>query len=593
MKQRNKPIGLTAFISASVFFALTFAVTFWFYLYTKYVPFLLCSLILGMPALMNIIIALMSWDAKCKRPEKPKRESENADPSAKKVKKKGSVKYAVRVSFFGISSFYNKTRKILKLLLLVAVFVLAQLYFGMTLRKVTSIFVLEYWQPVVLLLLFVGAIIFDKYCKHTESESKFINSLLHNSRLFFYLTKLSLALAIIISMVKLLGFADLQKYSIYIFAAIFYYASVLIVVSIAVLIIKKELEASPKMIIPLPFAGKDSRELGVISFLEKNTGITMRSLWSIKLIKQILPYTVIAVAALLWFSTGIVQVESYQQGAVYRFGKLCDEPLESGLHLTLPYPLDKVEIYSTEVVDKLTIGYISKEDTDNIWTSTHGSNEHKLLLGNGNELVSMNLRVEYKISDLNKYLKNSATPLAFLEARAYELITDRTISTDLETLLSVDRAAFAASYRQELSDNIAEYDIGLEVVSVVLESIHPPLEIAEVYQEIISAEIKAEQQLLAALGEAATKKAQAEIQRDTEVNTALADYYNKLAEANASVAEFMASVEAYGGSGEDYLYYKYLKAITEAYGKANLVIVGEGVDSSKIFFGSFGNKTEE
>ena len=94
----------------------------------------------------------------------------------------------------------------------------------------------------------------------------------------------------------------------------------------------------------------------------------MRSLLSVKYVKQIAPMIVLVSGIFLWLSTCVVQVESYQEAAVYRIGMLREKMLQPGIHLTLPYPFDKVEIYDTGAVQKVTIGYRSEESTDNIWT---------------------------------------------------------------------------------------------------------------------------------------------------------------------------------------------------------------------------------
>lgn len=60
---------------------------------------------------------------------------------------------------------------------------------------------------------------------------------------------------------------------------------------------------------------------GALTWLEQHTGISMRSLWSLKFIKMILPSCAMAVLLLVWLSTCVVQVETYQQGALYRFGQ--------------------------------------------------------------------------------------------------------------------------------------------------------------------------------------------------------------------------------------------------------------------------------
>ena len=139
----------------------------------------------------------------------------------------------------------------------------------------------------------------------------------------------------------------------------------------------------------------------------------------------------------------------------------------------------------------------------------------------------------------------------------------------------------------ELMKKLDLHDIGIEIVSVVLESIHPPIEIASIYQQIISAEIEAEQLIIEAQNVASVAKSMAEQERDSAIGEEQALPATKVAAAKPAVAEFMAGVGAYNAYSSEYMYYKYLEAIREAYKKANLVIVGKGVDSSKIFFGSF------
>jgi hypothetical protein len=51
----------------------------------------------------------------------------------------------------------------------------------------------------------------------------------------------------------------------------------------------------------------------------------------------------------------------------------------------------------------------------------------------------------------------------------------------------------------------------------------------------------------------------------------------------------MASVEANNTNKDSYQYYKYLNALSQAYGKSNLILVGDGVDTSKIYFGNISN----
>lgn len=523
-------------------------------------------------------------------------EVEQEEVKKSKKEKRKSKKKSFRVSPSFVAKMVNIVR-----ILLVAMYVIIFYYANSTIfsyvKNINSqdVVIPTIVNVVPLLILFVAMIVCDRFCKHGETDTPFIHALLQNSRIFFKILLIEVLLAIVVVIVESLELLNVSTYASYIMAGIFYYSVVFITISFAVIGIRKEYTVAPYLNVPIPMwkTKDDPDRVGFVEYLEKNTGISMKSLWSVKYFKQIAPLVVLVSATVLWVSTCVVQVESYQQGAVYRFGALQSKLLQPGIHLTLPFPFDRVEIYDTEVVQKTTIGYRAEENADNIWTKSHGEEEYKLLLGGGDELVSINLRLEYKISDLKKYLKTFKDPKAQMEAMAYELVTDRTIETDLDTLLSADREAFALNFRKDLSNLLNKQNVGIEVVSVVLESIHPPVEIATVYQELISAEISAEKRILIAQGTANATIAKAQAGADTAVYGAQAEQKEKVAKAKANIAEFLASAEAYRTNKDAYTYYKYLKAVGEAYGNANLVILGDGVDESRLYFGNFSNSDEK
>ena len=443
-------------------------------------------------------------------------------------------------------------------------------------------------HAVFLIILFVVITILERLCKHSKDNTRFVSAILSNCRVFFTILSVQTVLAAVCVIVEVLQLVNIQKYIGYIYTGIFFYYVAFVTLSLLIILMRKELAVAPYIHVPVPFVKREieGQEKSFVEYLEENTGITLRSLWSIKYIRDITPAVVFLIAVLLWLSTCIIQVEINQQAAVYRIGNLQEKILKPGLHLTLPYPFDKVEIYDTETVNKTTIGYKATENSDNIWTEGHQGEEYKLLLGGGDEVVSINLRLEYKISDLKQYLTTATSPESMMQALAYELVTDQTIATDLSSLMSADRDAFSENFQKELAKMMEEKNLGLEVVAVILESIHPPVEIAWVYQELISAGINAERYLVNAQDVAAVTIAQAETTHDTTVGGAQVSYEEKVAAAKASVTEFMASVEAYNASSDAYKYQKYLAAVRKAYGNANLVILGEGVDQSAIYFGN-------
>lgn len=568
---------VTAAISTAVIFLVTI-VTLVMYLFTEYYLYFflaVTSLFLGANSLFLILFkTLDTWS------KQPKQEP------VEEKKRKRKINYClilkiITVAIYAITFYYSN----------------ANIYDYVKTLGQKEVMVPTIANVVVFLILFVATLVCDRICKYGDAQTPFVEALLQNSRIFLKLLSFEMLLATVAVILESLKLIKIQVYIGYLFAGLFYYYVAFLTISMAVIAIRKEFCVAPYINVPVPMWKTKANQdrMGFIEYLETNTGISMRSLWSAKYVKQIAPLVVLISGAVLWISTCVVQVETYQQAAVYRLGVLQEDILKPGIHFTLPYPFDKVEIYDTGVVQKTTIGYRSEENADNIWTQSHGEEEYKLLLGGGDELVSINLRLEYKISNLNNYLKTSTEPKAHMEALAYELVTDQTIATDLSSLLSVDREAFASNFKKELSEKLEKQQIGIEVVSVVLESIHPPVDIATVYQELISAEITAEKMILYAEGTANQTVAKAEAAADTAVFGAKSEYEEKVAEAKASVTEFLASVDAYKTNKDAYTYYKYLKAVTEAYGNANLVILGEGIDESRLYFGSFdsGSATEK
>lgn len=553
-----------------------------FYVMTAYLPLLLAGILQVVPAVSNLLL-LIPWSHE--EPCAPSPESAE-EGEAKKPKRRWRALLAsvVHLPGRGLRRMRQKwcaSHNTILVVLLVAVILGANVAFWLFYRKIGSAFGIGYHLPVILIAIFVLYIVLDKWCKHADEDKRFhgaegeVDPIAYDRAMMRGLRgglaagRWSCAILALALMIRLMGLKDLTAAVKIVLALLFLYESAFLLVSLAVRLIRRELQTAPELSVPMPGLGKG--DLGVISYLEKNTGITMRSLWSIRLIKYVLPYAAMAVVILLWGFSGMVKIEPHQQGAHYRLGRLQEQTLQPGLHMTLPWPFDSVEVYDTEVVSTMTIGYIADERADNIWTEAHGGEEYRLLLGNGNELVSVNLRVGYRIRDLKAYLSYSAAPERLVEALAYETVTARTISTNLDTLLATDRVAFSQSFKAELIERMEVYHTGLEITDVVLESIHPPVEIADVYQQLISAEIEAERILTYANSTAQVALIEANGDRYSTVAGARAEQKQLVAEANSLMAEYMGSVDA-NKSWDGYMAYKKRQAVVKAYSGIQLTI---------------------
>lgn len=289
-----------------------------------------------------------------------------------------------------------------------------------------------------------------------------------------------------------------------------------------------------------------SRGKKLADVLESYTGLSVKSLYSVSYAARILPGAVLGLLGVLLLSTCAYKVDTYEQALVYRFGQpVSAEAVGPGLHFKLPWPVEKAEITDVKRVRELTVGYEDAVSADNLWTQAHAGEEYKLLLGDGNELVSINMKLTYTVSDLYRFRTAYSDPAAVLAAKAYEMVMQKTISTDLTTLLSVDRSTFAVNMRASLNEFCDTAGLGLTVNDIILESIHPPVDIAYVYQNVVNATVLKTTLRTNAEAAAAMAVADAEQQANTAIQQAKTDQTARVADAEAEMEAFLAAAEQY------------------------------------------------
>ena len=357
------------------------------------------------------------------------------------------------------------------------------------------------------------------------------------------------------------------------------YIALLLAFGLIVSIIKHDTAGEMNYPVFIPFINKTDGEK-ISDTLEKYTGLSLKSLWSIKLTGAVLPGAVLFLAVLLFVSTCVYKVEPYEEAVVYRFGTLSEMSVTQGLHFKLPYPIDKVELYEVHRSKSVTVGYEATGADDNLWNGTHASEEYTLLTGNGNELVSANLKLNYHISNLTDYIKTSSEPERILTAFAYEAVLSHTAFTDLDTLMSVDRTGLSAELKKEINEQLSAAAVGVTVDEVILESIHPPVDIADVYQSVVSAAVKKTTLITNAEKEAANSIANAEKTAKTSVKDAEARQTEKISTARYDAAFFDAADEAYRQHPESFRLSKYLDTFVTAVKGKKMYVFTPSAESS-------------
>ncbi|MCL2233993.1 MAG: SPFH domain-containing protein [Treponema sp.] len=333
-------------------------------------------------------------------------------------------------------------------------------------------------------------------------------------------------------------------------------------------------------LIPKP-SKADSASEAFFDSEEVRLNFSLKSLYTIKYTLKVLPGLLLALGGVLLLSTSIFVVHPHQRAAVYRFGRLTQSSIVGeGIHFKLPWPIDRVDIVDVYRVNSIQIGYVSAGDINFLWAHFHDGGEYLLLLGNGNEKVSVNMRIMYNISDLYAYITTSTRPRDILSAAAYEALMNRTVNTTLDAFLNIDRSSLSVSIMEELSALSAAQGLGLSVEQIIIEGIHPPADVANVYQMVISASIDRNTIITNAETEAERRLIDADRESRSIVNYAQARQYYRVSAALQEMAVFHAAAEAHGINSESFEMARYLEVFERVMESSSVHVFSPGMEGS-------------
>jgi regulator of protease activity HflC (stomatin/prohibitin superfamily) len=396
-------------------------------------------------------------------------------------------------------------------------------------------------EAVILLIIPCIAVLYLKMRKDGDSRptDKFSRDIL---AFFSYISFVYAALIAASSVLKINILVVLQ----WVYFAASVYLVVSLVVNILLSILKGNVLSFDYSLFPKNIFSKDQFAQSRIVDSAAKWKVSVKSLYTIHYSLKILPALALALVFVLFISTGVFVVQPHQQAAVYHFGKLKPSSIKDpGLHFKFPWPIDKTEIYDVRRVASMQIGYEASGTSNFLWTQRHDIGEYMLLLGNGNEMAAVNLKIMYIISDLYSYIKTSANAEAVLSAAAYNALMTRTINTTLDSFLNTDRNSLSASVMDELSQFCKSEKLGFSVVQIVVENIHPPVDIADVYQNVVSASVDKTTAITTAQSYAAARVIEAAKQGKFAIDGARATQFSRTSDAQKETSVFYAAADAY------------------------------------------------
>ncbi len=193
------------------------------------------------------------------------------------------------------------------------------------------------------------------------------------------------------------------------------------------------------------------------------------------------------VLVVLWLLSGIFIVNPDEEGVVLRFGKYV-RTVGPGPHYHLPSPIETV--YKPKVTQILR-GEVGFRSVGQGSTFQQGQlrtvpAEASMLTGDEN-IVNVQFSVQYKISDPVEYLFNVTNQAAVVRNAAEAAMREVIGKSMIDSALTDGKIRIQSDATELLQNILNRYEVGVQIIAVQLQDVHPPREVVDAFKDVASA----------------------------------------------------------------------------------------------------------
>ena len=242
----------------------------------------------------------------------------------------------------------------------------------------------------------------------------------------------------------------------------------------------------------------------------------------------------LALAAVgLWLLSGTYIVAADQQALVARFGRVIEPRVFPGIHISLPWPIDRVTKLKVRQLQRLVVG---GDLPDSVLGRTQPL-ASQFLTGDQN-IINLRVVVQYSVDMPADYLFHTQDVARSVAAAVETELARRIGWRTVDAVLTTDKTAIQEEARAAAQKLIDAYGVGVRIASINIESMTPPPDAAEAFRDVASARADAARIYNEALGYANDEipKARGEARQMTE--SAAAYKKTKIDEATGDAARF-------------------------------------------------------
>ena len=285
----------------------------------------------------------------------------------------------------------------------------------------------------------------------------------------------------------------------------------------------------------------------------------------------------VAVGVVVWLATGFYRVEAGERGLVRQFGSF-NSLSSPGLNWRLPSPITSLVKVNVEQIRTATVGFRTSDQG----VVTRDLDE-SLMLTTDNSIVEAQMVIQYRVVDPKEFVFNVNGPEQVLHTAAEVALRSIMGRTGLLTALT-GRAQVEREARDFLELELLDrYQMGIQLTEVKLQTVDPPDEVKDAFQEVTRAledETRVENEANAYRADQ-IPRALGQIQ--VKVQDAGAFHRQQIENARGEANRFLALLEEYRGAPEVTRERLYLETLEDVLATVDKVLIDADVEVLPFF----------
>ena len=250
-------------------------------------------------------------------------------------------------------------------------------------------------------------------------------------------------------------------------------------------------------------------------------------------------------AIVLWLLTSLYLVNTQQQAVVTRFGAVVEPRVLPGIHISLPWPIDRVTRLKVQQLQRLVVG----GDAADTVVGRAQPLRSQFFTGDQN-LISLRVVVQYSVGSPVDYLFRTSDVAQVVGAAVETALAERIAAQTVDAILTSGKAAIQDDVRSAAQRLLDQYQAGVLLSTINIESVTPPPEAADAFRDVASARADSARIVSEAQGYANDVIPRARGEAQQSIEAAQGYRQRKIDEAQGDASRFTQVAGEYAKAGE-------------------------------------------